>query len=46
MWQGPVVEIFSPQAGHGEARIIAIGMLADRCITVIYTWRGDKAALD
>ncbi|ADJ29229.1 BrnT family toxin [Nitrosococcus watsonii] len=45
IWQGPVVEIFSSQAGHSEARIIAIGMLDDRCITVIYTWREEKRRL-
>lgn len=29
IWQGPVVEMPSRQAWHGEERIIAIGMLGD-----------------
>ena len=41
IWQGPVIEQASPQSHHGEDRILAIGMSEGRCITVVYTWRGD-----
>lgn len=45
IWNGPVVEGPSPQTGHQEERIIAIGRLEHRCITVIYTWRGENRRL-
>ncbi|HAV64750.1 MAG TPA: BrnT family toxin [Verrucomicrobiales bacterium] len=45
IWTGPVLEIQSPQSEHGEERILAIGMVDDRCITVVYTWRGDNRRL-
>jgi len=45
IWQGPVLEMSSPQLHHGEDRIVAIGLLIDCCITVIYTWRNDNRRL-
>ena len=45
IWSGAVVELPSPQGQHSEERIIAIGRLRNRCITVIYTWRGDNRRL-
>jgi uncharacterized protein len=40
IWQGDVLEAPAPQAGHGEARILAYGMLDGRVIAVGFTWRG------
>lgn len=45
IWQGPVLELPSPQTHHGESRILAIGMIERYCITVIYTWRGENRRL-
>jgi uncharacterized DUF497 family protein len=45
IWSGAVVELPSPQGQHGEERLIAIGMLHNRCITVIYTCRGNNRRL-
>jgi uncharacterized protein len=42
IWSGAVVELPSPQGQHSEERIVSIGMLQNRCVTVIYTWRGDN----
>lgn len=35
IWQGPVLELLSPQQDHDEQRIIAIGQVEGRCIAVI-----------
>ena len=40
IWQGPVLEMPSPQSGHSENRFLAIGVTGGLHITVIYTWRG------
>ncbi|MDN5872717.1 MAG: BrnT family toxin [Nitrococcus sp.] len=45
IWQGPVMEMFSPQTQHSEDRIIAVGMVDGLCIAVIYTWRGENRRL-
>jgi hypothetical protein len=46
IWQRPVMELPSPQVGHDEDRIIAIGQIEGRAIVVvIYTWRGDNRRL-
>jgi uncharacterized DUF497 family protein len=45
IWLEAVIELPSPQGQYGEERIIAIGRLRNRCITVIYTWRGDNRRL-
>ena len=45
IWQGVVVEVFSPQTQHNEKRIIAIGLYKRRYITVIYTWREENKRL-
>lgn len=45
IWQEPVIEGPSAQTYHGEERIIAIGMMEGRCITVIYTWRNEVKRL-
>src|SRR6202022_2725144 len=42
LWEGPVVEVPSFQAHHGEARVLATGLCAGRVITVVFTWRGSK----
>jgi hypothetical protein len=45
IWLGAVIELPSRQGQHEEERIIAIGRLHNRCIAVIYTWRGDNRRL-
>jgi uncharacterized protein len=42
VWEGPVIEVPSFQAHHGEARVLATGLCAGRLITVVFTWRGSK----
>ena len=45
LWLGEVIEITSPQTSHGEMRILAVGVINEMCITVVYTWRGSKRRL-
>ena len=45
IWEGPVLEAPSNQNHHGEERLLAIGRVNDRCITVVYTWRGENRRL-
>jgi hypothetical protein len=45
IWQDLVIEMPSGQPHHGEDRILAIGLCEGRCITVVYTWRGDNRRL-
>lgn len=40
IWEGPVLEIPSPQLRHGEERLLAVGRCEGRVITVVFTWRG------
>lgn len=40
-WKRPVLEFPSLQTQHGEPRLLAIGLTDSRCITVVFTWRGD-----
>ncbi len=42
IWEGPVLEVPSPQLEHGEARILATGLAEGRLITVVFTWRGEN----
>ncbi len=42
IWQGPVLEVPSPQSEHGEERFLAIGSVEGRVITVVFTWRGES----
>ena len=44
IFEGPVVEARSRRE-YSEVRMIAIGLLNDREIVVVYTWRGDKRRL-
>lgn len=41
IWDGRVVEQVDDREDYGEARFVDIGMIGDRYITVVYTWRGD-----
>jgi uncharacterized protein len=45
IWEGPVLEVPSAQSGHGEDRLLAIGLCEDRVITVAFTWRARKRRL-
>ena len=42
IWQGPVREVPSIQNHHGEERFLATGQIEERCITVVFTWRGNN----
>lgn len=39
IWQGPVLEIPSPQLHHGEERYIALGAVGGEVVAVVFTWR-------
>jgi uncharacterized DUF497 family protein len=45
IWQGEVLEVPSEQQEHGEQRHIAYGVLEDRIIAVVFTWRGESRRL-
>jgi uncharacterized DUF497 family protein len=45
IWEGPVLEILSPQLHHGEERFLAVGQCEGRIITVVFTWRGEVRRL-
>ena len=45
IWQGPVLDLPSPQERHGETRRLTYGMIAGRVIAVVYTWRGERRRL-
>lgn len=45
IWEGPVLEVPSAQSRHGEDRLLAIGRLEGRVITVVFTWRAQKRRL-
>jgi uncharacterized protein len=40
IFEGPLVETEDTRKDYGETRWIAIGAVAGREITVVYTWRG------
>ena len=42
IWDGEVLEIPSPRSDHRELRFIAYGLLEDKVIAVVYTWRSRK----
>jgi uncharacterized DUF497 family protein len=42
IWEGPVIESLSRQTHHGEQRFVATGLLNEKLVTVIYTWRGEN----
>ncbi len=39
IWEGPVLEIPSPQTHHNEERYIALGAVDGDFIAVVFTWR-------
>ena len=39
IWEGPVLEIPSPQTHHAEERTIALGVVDGEVIAVVFTWR-------
>ena len=45
IWQGPVLEVRSPQRSHGEARFLAYGEFEGVVIAVVFTWRGERRRL-
>lgn len=45
IWLGDVFEIRSSQDHHAEPRHLAYGLMSDRLITVVFTWRGDNIRL-
>ncbi|HEY2484111.1 MAG TPA: BrnT family toxin [Candidatus Binataceae bacterium] len=42
IFQGPVLEMRDLRRDYGEERIIAIGMLEDLALTVVYAVRGES----
>ena len=45
IWEGPVLEVSSPQFHHGEERFLAVGQCEGRMITVVFTKRGNVRRL-
>jgi uncharacterized DUF497 family protein len=43
IWDGSQLEVRSSR--KGEERILAIDLLQDTAITVVFTWRGEKRRL-
>jgi uncharacterized DUF497 family protein len=41
IWEGPVIEQVDDRKDYGESRFIALGMVEDRVLAVVYTWRGN-----
>ncbi len=39
IWEGPVLEIPSPQTHHNEERYSALGAVDGEVIAVVFTWR-------
>ena len=39
IWEGPVLEIPSPQSHHAKERSIALGVVDGEVIAVVFTWR-------
>ena len=45
IWHGEVLEVPSAQQAHGEQRHLAYGLLDERIIAVVFTWRGEVRRL-
>lgn len=45
IWSGRVVERPDHRQYAGEARFIAFGMVDERLLAVVYTWRGDTCRI-
>lgn len=41
IWEGPVVEREDDRIDNDEARFICFGMVDDRVLAVVHTWRED-----
>ncbi len=39
IWDGPVLEIPSPQTDHAEERFIVLGVVDGEVIAVVFIWR-------
>jgi uncharacterized protein len=42
IWEGRTVEQVDDRRDYGEPRFIALGMVEDRVLAVVYTWRGNR----
>lgn len=42
IWEGPVFERIDDRRDYGEMRFQAFGVVEDRLLTVVYTWRGES----
>ena len=40
LFDGPVLEWADDRSEYAEDRTCAIGMVGDRCLVCVYTWRG------
>ena len=45
IWTGPVYERLDDRHDYGEDRYQAFGIVADRVLTVVFTWRGGTRRL-
>ena len=45
IWLGDMLEIRSSQDHHREPRYLAYGLMSNRLITVVFTWRGNNIRL-
>ncbi len=41
IWNGPALEVPSPQDRHGERRFVALGQLEGRILAVVFALRGN-----
>ncbi|MFZ3234710.1 MAG: BrnT family toxin [Stellaceae bacterium] len=40
IWRGPIYERVDDRRVYGETRLQAFGLVEDRVLTVVFTWRG------
>ena len=45
IWEGPVVEKVSNRRDYGENRFVVFGMVDNRVLAVVYTWRDNRCRI-
>jgi hypothetical protein len=45
IWDGFVVEREDDRRDYGETRFLSLGMVDNRIVLAVYTWRGEKRRL-
>jgi len=40
LFDGQRLEVLDGRKDYGEERIVAIGLVGNQCLVVVYTWRG------